>query len=67
MFSKFAEKQAFMLECNTAYIANLYLDSDYMSIASNAQQKVNQIVLRKRKNLYIVQYLISGIYVSFSP
>ena len=42
MFSKFAEEKVFMLECNISYIA--YFDSDYMSIANYAPQKVIQIV-----------------------
>ena len=50
LFSKFAEDMAFMLECNISYIANWYFGSDCMSIASNALQKVIQIVLRKREN-----------------
>ena len=48
MFSKFAEGKLFMLECNISYIANWYFDSDYMYIASNALQKVIQIVLREK-------------------
>ena len=40
MFSKFAEEKAFMLECNTAYIANWYFGSDYMSTSSNVLQNV---------------------------
>ena len=36
-----------------------------MAIASNALQKVIQIVLRKRKNC-VMQYLNYGNYVSFS-
>ena len=50
MFSKSAGEKAFMLECDISYRANWYFDSDYMSIAGNALQKVIQIVLRKRKN-----------------
>ena len=42
-----------MLECNISYIVNLYFGSDYMSIGSNAPQKVIQIVLRKRKNFVL--------------
>ena len=40
VFSKFAEEKAFMLECNTAYIANWYFGSDYMSTSSNVLQNV---------------------------
>ena len=50
---KFAEEKAFMLECNISYIVNLYFGSDYMSIGSNAPQKVIQIVLRKRKTFVL--------------
>ena len=50
VFSKFAKEKSFVLECNISYIANWYFGSDYMSIESNALQKVIQIVLRKRKN-----------------
>ena len=37
-----------MLECNISYIANSYFGSDYMYIASNALQKVIQIVRREK-------------------
>ena len=36
VFSKFAQKIVFMLECKISYIANWYFGSDYMSIVSNA-------------------------------
>ena len=50
MFSKLAKEKKFMLECNISYTANWYFGSDYMSIASNALQKVIEIVLREREN-----------------
>ena len=50
MFRKIAEEKAFMLECNIMYIASSSFGLDYMSIASNALQKVIQIGLKKRKN-----------------
>ena len=31
VFSKFAEEEAFMLECIILYIANWYFGSDYMT------------------------------------
>ena len=42
-----------MLRRNIGYIANLYFGTDYTSIASNALQKVIQIVLGA-KNAYCV-------------
>ena len=53
VFSKFAEEEVFMLECNISYIANWYFGSDYMLIASNALQKLIQILLRKRDNFVL--------------
>ena len=50
VFSKLAKEKKFMLECNISYTANWYFGSDYMSIASNALQKVIEIVLREREN-----------------
>ena len=50
VFSNFAEERAFTLECIISYIASSYFDSDYLSITSNALQKVIQIVLMKREN-----------------
>ena len=49
VFSKFAKEKALRLKFNIVYIANWYFGSDYVSVASNALQKVIQIVLRKMK------------------
>ena len=49
-FSKFAERKAATLEYNTAYLANYFRGSDYMSIASSALGQTVQILLRKSKN-----------------
>ena len=57
VFSEFAEEKTFMLEYNISYIANWYFCSDYMSIASNALQKVFSLYSWK-KTLRIVQYII---------
>ena len=54
VFSKAAEEKVFMLEYDIVYIANWSFGSDYMSIASNAQQNVIQIVLRKGNAAYCV-------------
>ena len=46
VFSKFAEEQAFMLECNTSCTANLYFGSDYMA------RKLFRLYSGKKKNAY---------------
>ena len=50
-----------MLRRNIGYIANLYFGTDYTSIASNALQKVIQIVLGGK--MRIAYYLNSCNYV----
>ena len=54
VFNNFAEEKAFMLECDISYIANWYFGWDYMSTASNALQKVTQIVLRKKTAYFAI-------------
>ena len=40
VISKFVEEKAFMLIFNILYLANGYFGSDYISVVSNALQKV---------------------------
>ena len=46
VFSKFAEEQAFMLECSFSYIANWYFDSDHMA------RKLFKLYSGKEKTVY---------------